>query len=154
MKLKTLFSCLFLCGVMLSCSTKRKKDTSALTQKNQNVFNFKPLFPLIAGCEGAQSSSCLENAISYIIIDESIKRKMVFVNDTVNVGISFKANGKLDLITNTTNNSLLKKLIVDILPSIDLLAPAYSEREKRYVSHTNLWFIIIKNNEHVNPSNY
>jgi hypothetical protein len=145
---------ILLCFLFFSCSSISKEKSSESSQKNQKTFDHKPSYPLVAGCEGAQSSSCLENTISNLIVQEGIQRKMLFASDTLNIGICFKANGELYLIRNLTNNDQLRQLSVDVVNSIDVIAPGYSERENRYVLHTYIWFVIIKNNEFVNPSDY
>jgi hypothetical protein len=140
--------------LLISCSTKKNEQRSEVIQEVDQTFPYQPAYPLVKGCENATSSSCLENSISRSIINEANKRKVILKADTLNIGVKFKPNGKLEIIRNISNNTDLKKLAVDAISSMKILAPGFSKRENRYVTHTNVWFIIFKDNQFVNPSNY
>jgi hypothetical protein len=154
MKLNVSYIFLIGCILILSCASKHEVSTQANPQITSRTFKLKPMFPVIINCRDAISSSCLENEISNLIIDEARKKDLLLLNDTLQIGIKFMKTGDLELLLNESSNKNLKNLSSSLVNSIDMLAPAYSKRENRYTTHTYYWYVIIKDNALFNPSDY
>lgn len=129
-----------------------RKNPSGLIKEKSSSRKFinKSRIPLISKCKKNHTEACLQNSISDLILNEAIKRNLTLKNDTLKIGVRINKDGSSSLMDNETKNSELKKVVTDVLSSIELIEPAYIKNLKRYETVSYSWYILIKNNEITN----
>jgi len=133
--------------ILSSCISKKSKNKQKVDVINQLNFINKSKIPLIKNCENNQTVKCLQNTISDLILIEVNNKKITLKNDTLRVGIRINKDGTTSILENKTSNIELKKVVSDILISLDTIEPAYFENQKSYKAVAYYWYIFIENNE-------
>ena len=136
--------------LLASCNEKKADEKPNNKVDLTNDFSNKRMVPLIDNCKTEQTLSCLQNTISELILAEAKSKMISLKNDTLQVGILIKADGSTSIKKNESSNSLLKKVSFNVLNSLPPIEPAYTEFQKKYVSYSFSWFIIIQNDEIIN----
>ncbi|WP_298507105.1 hypothetical protein [uncultured Maribacter sp.] len=129
----------------------RKKPYELIEKKSlPRKFTNKSRIPLISKCKNNHTEACLQNSISDLILSEANKINLTLKSDTLKIGVRINKNGSTSIMDNETKNSELKKVVTDVLSSMELIEPAYIKSLKRYETVSYSWYILIKNNEITN----
>lgn len=128
------------------------KNSSELIEEKSSSRKFtnKSRIPLISKCKKNHTEACLQNSISDLILTEANKRNLTLKNDTLKIGVRINKDGSTSIMDNETKNLELKKVVTDVLSSMELIEPAYIKSLKRYETVSYSWYILIKNNEITN----